>query len=68
MIRGTRIITGAEAQVFRTQLDEFTRVVQGAGYNEAILPSMWEQKTWVDKEGPEILGQMYTFKEAEVSA
>ncbi len=63
MIRGTRIITGTEAQMFRAQIEAFTSVAQGAGYKEIMLPSMWEQKTWVEKEGSEILGQMYTFND-----
>jgi histidyl-tRNA synthetase len=28
-----------------------------------ILPSIWEQQTFIDKAGPEVLGQMYTFKD-----
>jgi histidyl-tRNA synthetase len=34
-----------------------------AGYEEVILPVLWEQKTFVDKAGPEILSQMWTFKD-----
>jgi len=34
-----------------------------AGYQEVILPNLWEQQTFVDKAGPEILGQMYTFND-----
>lgn len=31
------------------------------GYDEVIIPSLWEQKTFVDKAGPEIINQMYAF-------
>jgi histidyl-tRNA synthetase len=33
------------------------------GYEEVILPNLWEQSTFTAKAGPEILGQMYTFKD-----
>lgn len=31
------------------------------GYQEVILPNLWEQSTFIAKAGPEILGQMYAF-------
>lgn len=34
-----------------------------AGYEEVILPSLWEQQTFIDKAGPEIVNQMWTFKD-----
>lgn len=34
-----------------------------AGYEEVILPSLWEQQTFVDKAGPEIVSQMWAFKD-----
>ena len=32
-----------------------------AGYEEIIVPAVWSQQTFIDKGGPEILGQMYAF-------
>lgn len=32
-----------------------------AGFNELIVPLLAEQTTFVEKAGPEVLGQMYTF-------
>lgn len=32
-----------------------------ADYEEVILPSLWEQQTFVDKAGPEIINQMWAF-------
>ena len=32
-----------------------------AGYEEVIVPAIWEQATFVAKAGPEIVGSMYTF-------
>jgi histidyl-tRNA synthetase len=33
------------------------------GYEEVILPSIWEQQTFIDKAGKEILNQMWAFKD-----
>lgn len=33
------------------------------GFEEIILPSIWEQQTFIDKAGPEILNQMWAFKD-----
>ena len=32
-------------------------------YQEVILPVLWEQETFINKAGPEILGQMWSFKD-----
>jgi len=32
-----------------------------AGYEELIVPAVWEQQTFVDKAGADIVGQMYAF-------
>lgn len=34
-----------------------------ANYSEVILPSIWEQQTFIDKAGPEILNQMWAFRD-----
>ena len=33
------------------------------GYEEVIIPSIWEQGTFIKKAGAEILSQMYTFQD-----
>ena len=33
------------------------------GYEEIILPSIWEQETFIEKAGDEIINQMWTFKD-----
>lgn len=58
MLRGTRII---EAKKFN-QVVAVCRDVTSA-YTEIIIPSIWEQKTFTDKAGPEILSQMYAFQD-----
>lgn len=32
-----------------------------AGYEEVIVPSIWEQRTFIEKADPEIIGQMWAF-------
>lgn len=34
-----------------------------ARYEEVIVPSLWEQETFINKGGPEILSQMYAFND-----
>jgi len=34
-----------------------------ADYEEVILPALWEQQTFVDKAGPEIINQMWAFRD-----
>ena len=33
------------------------------GLEELILPALWEQQTFIDKAGPEIIGQMWAFED-----
>lgn len=34
-----------------------------AGFEEVILPEIWEQQTFIDKAGPEIVNQMWAFND-----
>lgn len=61
MIRGTRIIEGAEARVFRATIDRLRSVVLGAGYEEVILPAIAEPSLWTERSGTEIEAQMWRF-------
>jgi histidyl-tRNA synthetase len=63
MIRGTRIITGAAAKQYSSLIEENKRICRFYGFEEVIIPSLWEQKTFTEKAGDEILGQMYTFQD-----
>jgi len=58
MIRGTRII---EATNFNKVVAICRWISEQFGYTELIIPSIWEQQTFTDKAGAEILNQMYTF-------
>ena len=33
------------------------------GYEEIVLPALWEQQTFIDKAGQEIMNQMYSFQD-----
>lgn len=63
MLRGTRIITGKEAQSYTETIDTLRVAAMFAGFEEVIVPAIWEQSTFVEKAGEEILGQMYTFQD-----
>lgn len=63
MLRGTRIITGKEARDYSSLIQSFRIECNLRGFQEVIIPSIWEQKTFVDKAGSEVLNQMYTFKD-----
>lgn len=41
--------------------DRCRDLARAAGFDEVIIPAVWEQQTFTDKAGPEILRQMYTF-------
>jgi histidyl-tRNA synthetase len=34
-----------------------------AGFDEVILPALWGQQTFIDKAGPEIVNQMWSFED-----
>ena len=34
-----------------------------ANFGEIIVPSLWEQQTFIDKAGPEIVNQMWSFQD-----
>lgn len=63
MLRGTRIITGAEARDFTSIVDTLRTTAMFYGFDEVIVPSIREQSTFVEKAGEEVLGQMYTFQD-----
>lgn len=58
MLRGTRII---EAATFNKVVATCRTIC--SSYTEIIVPSIWEQRTFIDKAGPEIVGQMYAFQD-----
>jgi histidyl-tRNA synthetase len=45
------------------QLTRFEVVFIDCDFEEVILPSLWEQQTFIDKAGPEIVNQMWAFQD-----
>jgi len=60
-LRGTRILFAEEAKERRKLLNKMIEIVEAKGFDEIILPSLEKSEIYVDKAGPEILNQMYTF-------
>jgi histidyl-tRNA synthetase len=63
MLRGTRVMRGSEAMTYVDTINRLRSVVRMNQYEELIVPTIWETQTFVDKAGPEIVGQMYTFRD-----
>ena len=63
MIRGTRLLIGEEANLYFDTCQKIRSTLTELGYQEVYLPSMWDQQTFIDKAGPEIINQMYSFKD-----
>lgn len=59
--RGVRIITGDEAKQRRKLLNGLIEIAESHGFDEIIIPCIEPAEVYVDKAGPEILGQMYVF-------
>jgi histidyl-tRNA synthetase len=63
MLRGTRVMMGEEAGLYNRIVLNFRCTMNSAKYQEVILPNIWEQQTFIDKGGMEIIGQMYSFQD-----
>ncbi len=63
MIRGTRIIAGEEAIRYTNLINILRDILINSGYSEVIIPSLWEQQTFVEKAGSGIIDQMYIFSD-----
>lgn len=63
MLRGTRVISGEQAVDYVTTSNMIRDILVDKGLKEIILPSLWEQQTFLDKGGPEIVNQMWAFKD-----
>lgn len=59
--KGVRIISGEQASNRRSLLNKLIGIAEENGFSEITLPSIEPSKVYVDKAGPEILGQMYAF-------
>lgn len=63
MAKGTRIIMGNQAVDRRNVLNNLIYLTSLAGFQEITIPIIEKAELYVDKAGPEILNQMYVFKD-----
>jgi len=63
MIRGTRVLTGNEAKLYTEVVSSIRGTLVGLGFDEVVLPSLWDQETFIQKAGPEIVNQMWAFED-----
>ena len=63
MLRGTRIIEGDEAVLFSSVIGDLSQFIINKDFEEVIVPVLWEQQTFIDKAGPEIISQMWSFND-----
>lgn len=61
LCRGTRIIGSNEARVFRQIINQLRGICLLAGFEEIILPSIYNPSIWTDRTGQEIEQQMWLF-------
>lgn len=61
MVRGTRYLLGEEVRLFREITDSMRKVVEADDYQEFVPSALSDADLFIDKAGPEVLGQMYTF-------
>lgn len=59
--RGTRILYGESASKRRKVINAFANMMDGLRFQEVVLPIIEPASVYVDKAGPEVLGQMYVF-------
>lgn len=62
MLRGTRILMGKEAEKFSSTIDIIRNIVKKSSYEEIIIPSIWEQETFKQKNSS-LLDMMWTFRD-----
>ena len=63
MIKGTRILRGQEAQQYLSLIGKLRKTATDLGYEEIILPALWETELFVEKAGEDIRKQIYDFQD-----
>lgn len=63
MLRGTNVLWGEDARRFTATLQTLRDAVAAAGFEEIIVPAIWERRTFTDKLGVEKEAQMWTFED-----
>ena len=63
MLRGTRVLIGDEVKEYNDAINKFREVLNCDGFNEIIIPNMWNTETCTDKLGQEKSEKMWGFKD-----
>lgn len=63
MPKGMRVLGPGEVDPLRRVIEVCRWAASTEGFQEIQIPSVWEQDLFVEKAGPEILNQMYTFED-----
>ena len=53
----------AKAKAYTKVTSTIRYTLTDLGFSEVILPSLWDQETFVQKAGPEIVNQMWAFQD-----
>lgn len=61
MLKGTRILYGAEAHQYKDLLEDFRDILIKEGFQEVVVPVIWEAETFENKITGETKEQMWTF-------
>lgn len=61
MLRGTRILRGEEARLFRIILENLKNYSVLMNFDPVVIPSIWETSTFSDRVGSETENLMWTF-------
>lgn len=62
-VRGVRFLTGREAEIRRNALTSLMGLAKASEFNEVLLPCVEPAEIYEKKAGPEVLNQMYVFKD-----
>jgi len=54
---------GEEAKLYADTCQTIRESLREQGFSEVVLPSLWEQQTFIDKAGNEIIDQLYAFRD-----
>lgn len=63
MLKGTRILTGDQAIEYNETIESLKRVAYDWGFEEVIVPTIWNLDTFQNKLGFEKEEKMWTFKD-----
>ena len=63
MLKGTNILFGNESEIYIQTIAELRKLAIATGFQELVVPTIWDQATFIEKAGEDILDKMYAFKD-----